>query len=75
MIKSDSWNEVSFWEFIENVNKKLNIRLDKNIYDKRTIVVYDNEAIHKTMKVKLLVKKLKWIVFTILPYSPELNQI
>ena len=35
----------------------------------------DNAAIHKTKKVKQLVKKLKWIVFTIPPYSPELNQI
>ena len=26
-------------------------------------------------KAKLFVKKLKWIVFTIPPYSPELNQI
>ena len=37
--------------------------------------MYDNAAIHKTKKVKQLVKKLKWIVFTIPPYSPELNQI
>ena len=75
MIKSDSSNEASFWEFIENVNKELKFRLDKNTYDKRTIVVYDNAEIHKTKKVKLLVKKLKWVVFTIPPYSPELNQI
>ena len=37
--------------------------------------MYDNSAIHKIKKVKLLVKKLKWIVFTIPRYSPELNQI
>ena len=48
MIISDSSNEVSFWEFIENVNKELKLRLDKNTYVKRTIVVYDNAAIHKT---------------------------
>ena len=75
MIKSDSSYEASFWEFIENANKELNLRLDKNTYDKRMIFVYDNAAIHKTKKVKLLVKKLKWIVFTIPPYSSELNQI
>ena len=59
MIKSDSSNEASFWEFIENVNRELKFRLDKNTYDKRTIVVYDNAAIHKTKKVKLLIKKIK----------------
>ena len=59
MIKSDSSNEASFWEFIENVNKELIFRLNKNTYDKRTIVVYDNPAIHKTKKVKPLVKKIK----------------
>ena len=37
--------------------------------------MYDNAAIHKTKNVKILVKKLKWIVLTIPPYSPELNQI
>ena len=37
--------------------------------------MYDNAAIHKTKKVRLLIKKLKWVVFTIPPYSPELNQI
>ena len=47
MIKSDSLNEASFWEFIENVNKELKFRLDKNTYDKRMIFVYDNAAIHK----------------------------
>ena len=75
MIKSESLNETSFWEFIENVNKELKFRLDKNTYDKNMIFVYDNAAIHKTKKVKLLVKKWKWKVFTIPPYSPELNQI
>ena len=29
----------------------------------------------KTKEVKVLVKKLGWVVFTIQPYSPELNQI
>ena len=56
MIKSDSSNEAWFWEFIENVNKELKFRLNKNTYDKITIVVYDNAAIHKTKRVKLLVK-------------------
>ena len=37
--------------------------------------MFDNASIHKTKEVKLLVKKLRWVVFTIPPYSPELNQI
>ena len=41
---------------------------------KRMIVVYNNAAINKTKKVKLLVKALKWKVFTIPPYLAELNQ-
>ena len=39
------------------------------------IVMFDNASIHKTKEVKLLVKKLGWVVFTIPPYSPGLNQI
>ena len=39
------------------------------------IVVFDNASIHKTKEVKILVKKLGWVVFTIPSYSPELNQI
>ena len=39
------------------------------------IVMFDNASIHKTKKVNFLVKKLGWVVFTIQPYSPELNQI
>ena len=37
--------------------------------------MFDNASIHKAKKVKLLVKKLRWVVFSIPPYSPELNQI
>ena len=39
------------------------------------VVMFDNASIHKIKEVKILVKKLGWIVFTIPPYSPELNQI
>ena len=39
------------------------------------VVMFDNASIHKTKEVKLLVKKLGWVVFTIPPYSSELNQI
>ena len=37
--------------------------------------MFDNASIHKTKEVKLLVKKLGWVVFTIPSYLPELNQI
>ena len=37
--------------------------------------MFDNAGIHKTKEVKLLIKKLGWVVFTIPPYSPKLNQI
>ena len=30
------------------------------------IVIYDNANIHKTKKVKILMKKLKWMVFKFL---------
>ena len=57
------------------LDKELRIRLDQNTYEKRMIVIYDNASIHKTKKVRVIMKKLKWVVFTIPPYSPELNQI
>ena len=57
------------------LDKELRIRIDQNIYEKRMIVIYDNASIHKTKKVRIIMKKLKWVVFTITPYFPELNQI
>ena len=39
------------------------------------IVIYNNASIHKTKKVLIIMKKWNWVVFTIPPYSPELNQI
>ena len=35
----------------------------------------DNASIYKTKAVKQLIKLLKWVAFTISPYSLELNQI
>ena len=57
------------------LDKELRIRIDQNTYEKRMIVIYDNASIHKTKKVRIIMKKLNWVVFTIPPYSPELNQI
>ena len=39
-----------FENLLKNVNKELKFRLDKNTYDKRTIFVYNNAAIHKTIR-------------------------
>ena len=38
------------------------------------IVIYDNASISKTKKVRIIMKKLNWVVFTIPPNSPELHQ-
>ena len=70
MIQLKGINSTKLNKYIE-----LRFRLSRNTYEKRMVVMYDNASIHKTKSVKLLIKKLKWVVFTIPPYSPELNQI
>ena len=57
------------------LDKELRIRIHQNRYEKRMIVIYDNASIHKTKKVRIIMKKLNWVVFIIPPYSPELNQL
>ena len=57
------------------LDKEFRIRLDQNTYEKIIIVIYDNASIHKTKKVRVIMKKLNWVVFTIRPYSPGINQI
>ena len=39
------------------------------------VVMLDNESIHIIEEVKLLVKKIGWVVFAIIPYKSELNQM
>ena len=75
MMKSKTTNEDQFCEFIKLLDKQLKSRLAKIKNKRRMVVMFDNASIHKTKEVKLLVKKLGWVVFTIPPYSPELNQI
>ena len=75
MMKSKTTNEDQFCEFIKLLDKQLKSRLAKITYERRMVVMFDNASIHKTKEVKLLVKKLGWVVFTIPPYSLELNQI
>ena len=75
MMKSKTTNKDQFWEFIKLLDKQLISRHAKITYERRMVVMFDNARIHKTKEVKLLVKKLGWVVFTIPPYLPELNQI
>ena len=75
MMKSKTTNKDQFWEFIKLLDKQLISRLAKITYERRMVVIFDNASIHKTKEVKLMVKRLLWVVFTIPPYSPELNQI
>ena len=56
VIKSDSTNEASFINFVLELFKELRIRLDQNTYEKRMIVIYDNASIHKTKKVRVIIK-------------------
>ena len=37
--------------------------------------MFDNKKFHKKNEIKLLIKKLWWVVFTIPTYCPKLNQI
>ena len=39
------------------------------------IVTYDNASIHKTKKVRIIMKIPNRVVFIILSYSQEVNQI
>ena len=75
MMKNKTTNKDQFWEFIKLLDKQLISRLAKITYERRMVVMFDNASIHKTKEVKILVKKLGCVVFTIPPYSPELNQI
>ena len=75
MLKRSSTKEEQFKEFLMQLDNQLRFRLSKNTYEKRMVIIFDNASIHKTKTIKLLIKKLKWVAFTIPPYSPELNQI
>ena len=75
MLKRSTTKEKQFKEFLIQLDNQLRFRLAKNIYEKRMVIIFDNASIHKTKSAKLLIKKLKWVAFTIPPYSQELNQI
>ena len=71
MMKSKTINEDQFRDFINLLDKELRSRLAKITYERRMVLMFDNASINKTKKVKLLVKKLGWVVFTIPPYIRE----
>ena len=75
MMKRKTTSDNQFWDFINLLDNEPRSRLAKTTYERRMVVMFDNASIHKTKKVKLLVKKLRWVAFSIPPYSPELNQI
>ena len=74
-IKTTSSTEKDFWDFLELLMDDLELILNKNQLDKRTIFLFDNATIHKTKNVKDILKILDIVAFTFPPYSPELNKI
>ena len=75
MLKGSATKEEQFKEFLMQLDNEFRFRLAKNTYEKIMVIIFNNASIHKTKAVKQLIKKVKWVAFTIPPYSPELNQI
>lgn len=74
-LKEEMSTEVYFTDFIRKVYKQLQHTISKSQLSKRTVVVFDNARIHKTERVRQVIKDYNLIVFTIPPYSPEMNRI
>ena len=66
-LKRSSTKEEQFKEFLMQLDNQLRFRLSKNTYEKSMVIIFDNASIHKTKTIKLLIKKLKWVAFTIPP--------
>ena len=62
-----------FYKTTIKSTKTHNIKI--TIRDENCLYIMDNARIHKTDKIVLLIKDWRLIVFTIPPYSPELNKI
>ena len=75
MMKNKTTNEDQFWEFIKLLDKELISRLAKITYERKMVEMLDNANIHIIKEVKLLVKKFGWVVFAIISYKSELNQM
>ena len=74
-IKTTSSTDEDFWDFIEILMDDLKLILSKNQLENRTVLLFDNAAIHKTKNVKETLKEWNLVAFTFPPYSPELNKI
>ena len=75
MIKNETTKKEQFINLAKLLDIELRNGITKNTYQNELNVMFDNASIHNTKTVKIWIKKLKWIVFTIPLYSPELNQI
>ena len=75
MIKDKTSKEDDICQFLILLKRQLELTIQKDQLKNRTVLMMDNARIHRTNKVTKLIKDLKLIVFTIPPYSPELNKI
>ena len=75
MIKDETSKEDEICQFLILLKRQLELTIQKDQLKNRTVLMMDNARIHRTNKVTKLIKDLKLIVFTIPPYSPELNKI
>ena len=64
-----------FANFLLCLKKQLEFTINKDQLNIRTVLMMDNAKIHRTEIVVKLIKEMSFIVFTIPPYSPELNKI
>jgi len=64
-----------FLMFLNNLMKQLKKTISKRQLEKRTVIIFDNAAIHKTDEIKAFVKDNKLVIFTIPQYTPELNVV
>ena len=76
MIKSETSNEESISYFIKQLLYQFKLTMSKSQLELRTVIILmDNARIHRTDKIVKMIKEHKLVVFTIPPYSPELNKI
>ena len=75
MIKDKTSKEDDICQFLILLKRQLELTIQKDQLKSRTVLIMDNARIHRTNKVTKLIKDLKLKVFTIPPYSPELNKI